>query len=79
MVEKTRTLIVDCMHWREQVAQLEREGNFDIAVFLLEKIIKESPDEMDAYIILLHRFMDSCLENPIGVQDAPVNHGLCDH
>ena len=52
------------MNWREQVAQLEREGDFDIAVFLLEKVIKENPDEMDAYIILLHRFMDSCLENP---------------
>ena len=52
------------MNWREQVAQLEREGNFDIAVFLLEKIVKKKPDEMDAYILLLHRFMDSCLENP---------------
>jgi len=51
------------MNWREQVVQLECEGNFDIAVFLLEKIIKENPDEMDAYIILLYRFMDSFLEN----------------
>ncbi len=38
-------------NWREQVEQLEHEGNFDIAVFLLEKIIQEHPDEMDAYII----------------------------
>lgn len=52
------------MGWREQVAQLEYEGNFDIAVFLLEKVIKENPNDMDAYIILLHRFMDSFLENP---------------
>jgi len=52
------------MTWREQVVQLEFEGNFDIAVFLLEKVIRDSPDEMDAYIVLLHRFMDSCLENP---------------
>ena len=54
----------ESMNWREQVAQLEHEGNFDIAVFLLEKIIQEHPDEMDAYIILLHRFTDSILENP---------------
>lgn len=52
------------MNWREQVAQVEHEGNFDIAVFLLEKVIQEDLDEMDAYIILLHRFMDSILENP---------------
>lgn len=51
------------MHWKEQVAQLESEGNFDIAVFLLEKVIKENPDEMDAYIFLLYRFADSFLEN----------------
>lgn len=51
------------MNWREQVAQLEREGNFDIAIYLLEKIIEENPNEMDAYIYLLYRFMDSFLEN----------------
>ncbi len=51
------------MNWREQVAQLEHEGNFDIAIYLLEKIIKENPNEMDAYIFLLYRFMDSFLEN----------------
>jgi hypothetical protein len=52
------------MNWREQVAQLEHEGNFDITIFLLEEVIQEYPEEMDAYIILLHRFMDSILENP---------------
>lgn len=51
------------MDWRQQVAILENEGNFDIAVFLLEKVIQENPDEMDAYIMLLYRFMDSFLEN----------------
>lgn len=39
------------MNWREQVAQLEHEGDFDIAVFLLEKVIQEHPNEMGAYII----------------------------
>src|SRR5271170_3531046 len=51
------------MNWRQQVMTLEHEGNFDIAVFLLEKIIKENPNEMDAYIFLLYRFMNSILEN----------------
>jgi len=51
------------MQWRKQVTQLEQEGNFDIAIFLLEKVIKENPSEMDAYIFLLYRFMDSFLEN----------------
>jgi len=50
------------MHWREQIAQLEHEGNFDIAIFLLEKVIKENPDNMDAYITLLFRLMDTIVE-----------------
>jgi len=51
------------MTWKEDVALLEQEGNFDIAVFLLEKVIEDNPDEMDAYIFLLYRFMDSSLDN----------------
>jgi hypothetical protein len=46
------------MNWKEEVAQLEREGSFDIAIFVLEKEIKEHPNNMDAYIFLLYRFMD---------------------
>lgn len=38
------------MHWKGHVAQLEHEGNFDIAIFLLERVIQEHPNEMDAYI-----------------------------
>lgn len=51
------------MNWKEQVAKLDLEGNFDITIFLLEKVIEENPTDIDAYIILLHRFMDSFLEN----------------
>ena len=53
---------MDTVHWREQVAQLEKEGNFDIAIFLLEKVIKENSDNMDAYITLLFRLMDTIVE-----------------
>lgn len=51
------------MDWKEQVKYLEQEGSFDIAIFVLEKEIKERPDNLDAYIFLLYRFMDLFLEN----------------
>lgn len=53
------------MHWREQVAKLECGGNFDIAVFLLEKVVQDNPGEMDAYIFLLFRLREMWLECPI--------------
>lgn len=52
------------MSWREQVRLLEKEGSFDIAIYVLEKQIKKNPNEKDAYIMLLYRLMDSILENP---------------
>lgn len=51
------------MDWKEQVKYLEQEGSFDVAIFVLEKEIKKSPDNLDAYIFLLYRFMDLFLEN----------------
>lgn len=50
------------MHWKEQVARLEQEGSFDIAIFLLQKVIAEHPDNVDAYIFLLYRLMDTLIE-----------------
>jgi len=52
------------MHWKEQLQKLEQEENFDIAIYLLEKIVKEHPEEMDAYIFLLYRLMDTLVEGP---------------
>jgi len=65
----------DAMHWKEQAAQLDREGNFDITVFLLEKTIKENPDNVDAYLMLLYRLMDSIVNNAYywsNVSDDPL-------
>lgn len=52
----------DTMHWKEQVTQLEHEANFDIAIFLLQKVIAEHPDNVDAYIVLLYRLVDTLIE-----------------
>lgn len=51
------------MRWKEHVAQLEREGNFDIAIFLLEKVIQDHPNDMNASIYLLYRLMSSIVDN----------------
>ena len=50
------------MNWKEQIAQLEQQGNFDIAIFLLEKVIAENPHTIDGYIFLLYRLMDTLVE-----------------
>ena len=51
------------MNWRTLLYQLEQEGDFDIAIFLLEKITKENPLEVDPYLFLLYRLMDSIVDN----------------
>lgn len=53
------------MDWRQQVAILEHEGNFDIAIFLLEKVVKNNPDDVDAYIFLLFRLREMWLEGGV--------------
>lgn len=50
------------MNWKEQVAHLEQEGSFDIAIFLLQKVIVEHPDNVDAYIFLLYQLMNTLIE-----------------
>lgn len=53
------------MHWKQQVQFLEQEANFDIAVFLLEKIVKDNPNDVDAYIFLLFRLREMWLEGGV--------------
>jgi len=50
------------MHWKAQVQRLEIEEHFDVAIFLLEKVIKARPNDMDAYIFLMYRLMDTLVE-----------------
>jgi len=53
------------MHWKQQVQLLEQETSFDIAIFLLEKLIKNNPDDIDAYIFLLFRLREMWLEGGV--------------
>jgi hypothetical protein len=53
------------MHWKQQVQLLEQEASFDIAIFLLEKVVKNNPDNVDAYIFLLFRLREMWLECPV--------------
>jgi len=50
------------MNWKKQVTHLEQEGSFDIAIFFLQKIIAENFNNVDAYIFLLYRLMDTLIE-----------------
>jgi hypothetical protein len=51
------------MHWKEKVRILEQRDDFDVAVFFLERVIKEHPDDVDAYIFMLFRLMDTIVEH----------------
>lgn len=53
------------MNWKQQVQLLEQEANFDIAIFLLEKVVKNNPDDVDAYIFLLFRLREMWLEGGV--------------
>jgi len=51
------------MIWKEKVRILEQLDNFDVAIFYLEQVIKEHPDDVDAYIFMLFRLMDTIVEH----------------
>jgi len=51
------------MIWKEKVKILEQHDDFDVAVFFLEQVIKENPDDVDAYIFMLFRLMDTIVEH----------------
>ncbi|MBS1986912.1 hypothetical protein JST99_03205 [Candidatus Dependentiae bacterium] len=53
------------MHWKQQVQLLEQEASFDIAIFLLEKVVKNNPNDVDAYIFLLFRLREMWLEGSV--------------
>jgi tetratricopeptide (TPR) repeat protein len=50
------------MTWKEQLRILEQQDDFDVALFFMEKIIQEYPDDVDAYIFMLFRLMDTIVE-----------------
>jgi len=51
------------MNWKQEVRILEQHDDFDVAIFYLEQVIKEYPDEVDAYIFMLFRLMDTIVEH----------------
>ncbi len=51
------------MSWKEKLAILEHNGDFDIAIFFMQKVIRENPDEVDTYIYMLFRLMDTIVEH----------------
>ena len=51
------------MNWKEKVYILEKNDDFDVAIFFLKQVIKENPSEVDAYIFILFRLMYCIIEN----------------
>lgn len=51
------------MNWKEQLSILETNEDFDVAIFFMEKVIKENPDNVDAYIFMLFRLMYTIVEH----------------
>ncbi len=50
------------MKWKEQLRALEKAKDWDFAIALMEDVIKQNPNDMDAYIFLNFRLMDLLVE-----------------
>jgi len=64
------------MHWKKKVRILEQQDDFDVAIFFLERVIKEHPEDVDAYIFILFRLMDTIVEHAChfsNVSQSPVS------
>jgi len=64
------------MHWKEKLTILEKHDDFDVAIFFLESVIKDHPNDVDAYIFILFRLMDTIVEHAChfsNVSQTPVS------
>lgn len=64
------------MHWKEKVGILEKNDDFDVAIFFMQEVVKDNPNEVDAYIFILFRLMYCIIENSChfaNVSKTPVN------
>lgn len=64
------------MRWKQQVRILELADDFDIAIFFLQEVIRNNPTDVDAYIFMLFRLMDTIVEQAChfcNVSDTPVS------
>jgi len=50
------------MHWKEQLRILEEHDDFDVAIFFMEKVIEAHPHDVEAYLFMLFRLMDTMIE-----------------
>jgi len=46
------------MEWKEHLRTLERAKEWDLAIVLMEDIIKQNPNDMDAYIFMNYLLMN---------------------
>lgn len=51
------------MNWKETLNILEQNEDFDVAIFFMQNVIRENPDDVDAYIFMLFRLMDTIVEH----------------
>lgn len=51
------------MNWKDKLSILEQSDDFDVAVFFMQKVIKEHSADVDAYIYMLFRLMDTIVEH----------------
>jgi tetratricopeptide (TPR) repeat protein len=51
------------MSWKQQLRILEQMGDFDVAIFFMKKVIEKHPNDVDAYIFMLFRLMDTIVEH----------------
>jgi hypothetical protein len=51
------------MNWKEKLYILEKNDDFDVAIFFMQRIIRDHPEDVDAYIFILFRLMYCIIEN----------------
>lgn len=56
--------IGECMNWKEQLYNLEKNDDFDVAIFFMQQVIDSDPNDIDAYISIIFRLMYMIVEGP---------------
>jgi tetratricopeptide (TPR) repeat protein len=50
------------MNWKKQLYALEQHKEWDMAIELMEQVIKDNPDDVDAYLLFIYFFMNLLVE-----------------
>jgi hypothetical protein len=59
------------MSWKEELAYLEKTKQWDVAIDFMQKVIKEHPDDMDAYLCINFLLMDLLVEEEHDMSKDP--------